>query len=150
MVELNSDEELYLEELLAWEDAGEDVSERVYDRLDSLTDEKSHDAYGVWKYKYKPNYQKTRDVYDSLAHKGMLDWKRMTHEITLTSDGRAYFKDKAAGKRSRDAERRSERRFQVILVVLSILLGLVAGYVGQKLAESVDGETVYKVEVVNP
>ena len=153
MVELNSDEELYLKEILAWEDAGEDVGERICERIDSLIEEKSHDALGIWTYKYKPDYQKTLDVYDSLAAKKMLNRfvsKSVTRDIHPTSDGRAYFRDKAAGKKSKEAERRREHWFQIALIVLSILLGLIAGYVGQKIAESVDGETVYRVEVVNP
>lgn len=116
MVELSSEEESALRELVDAHERGERAGSVIARRIAESITRKGPDG------KLSISCRDVRALYDGLVEKGLVDAyvlprsAEYTYE-DLTSAGRCYFKDKAAATKRERRRIWSDRRFQIGLSV---------------------------------
>ena len=132
MIELSSEEERSLRELVENRTDTESVDRFIRNRLYSeLSRETGKDRFGASEVEFLPGYYEQRQVYESLVDKGLLTASRPTPMVTwygdLTPAGRCYFIDKAAREAEERERIRSDRIHDYKVACLSFAGGAVAG-----------------------
>ena len=140
MVELSSEEEGALRELVEARTDAKSVERFINRRLYvDLSHLEGRNEYGEELRTYFEGFEEQRQVYESLADKGMLSASRPTPRTywfeDLTSDGRCYFKDKEARERAEEERQRVERAHDWRIALFGILGGLFSGALGSWLAD---------------
>ena len=116
MVELSSEEEAALRDLIDAHERGERAGAVISQRLLENSSRKGPDG------RPSISYHDMCSLYDGLVEKGLIDGYFLpgssdcTYE-DLTSAGRCYFKDKAAAEKQERKQIWSDRRFQIGLSV---------------------------------
>lgn len=132
MVELSSEEETALRELVdarTGPDSVKDfISHRLYDELSRLD---GRDDLGEERRTYFDGYEEQSQMYRSLVAKGMLEASRPSPAVywygDLTPEGRCYFADRDAMERRRADEVRAQRLHDYKVALFSFLGGAVSG-----------------------
>lgn len=117
MIELNQEEELFLERLVEVYQNGGSVENFIEHRLNGElrrpVENQTEGGIVVLispRYEYDPQYDVERSICDSLVGKGMLERREDGWYGNLTPDGRNYFKEKERHAREIEEERAYSRR----------------------------------------
>lgn len=139
MVELSSEEEAALHELLENREDAESVerfiNNRLYRELSHVEKREGHDVRVP-----HPGYEEQKQVYESLVAKGLLVGHRPSRAPfywygDLTSEGRCFFIDRDARRRAEEERLREERAHDWRVALFGIIGGLFSGALGSWLLD---------------
>lgn len=141
MVELSSEEESALHELLENREDAESVHKFIENRL---YHELSHvEKYGGYDVRVPHSgYKEQAQIYESLVAKGLLVGDKPSGASfywyeDLTSDGRCFFIDRDARRKAEEERLRAEHRHDWRIALFGIIGGLFSGAFGSWLLNAI-------------